>query len=126
MEIMESNIMSFLDIYPEKIEKADIMCMQTLEMMGVSDEEIDELYDDIYDMVYCTSMNQGTTITDNIIFWMFEKVSNFIEEKYPDLEVDYHVDTFEPEIIVNGEDSAKFFKEFFEKYDKRHIDKEEE
>ena len=122
MEIMESNIMRFLDIYPEKIEKADMMCMETLEMMGVSDEEIDELYDDIYDMVYCTSMNQGTTITDNIIFWMFEKVANFIEEKYPDLEVDYDVYSFEPEITVNGIDSA----EFFEKYNKCHIDKEEE
>ena len=122
MEIMESNIMKFLDIYPEKIEKADMACMQTLEMMGISDDEIDELYDDIYDMVYCTSMNQGTTITDNIIFWMFEKVSNFIEEKYPDLEVDYDVYAFEPEIIVNGENSV----EFFEKYDKCHIDKEEE
>lgn len=115
---MESNIMRFLDIYPEKIEKADIMCMQTLEMMGISDDEIDELYDDIYDMIYCTSMNQGTTITDNIIFWMFEKVANFIEEKYPDLEVDYNIHTFEPEITVNGIDSAKFF----ETYDKCHID----
>lgn len=122
MEIMESNIMRFLDIYPEKIEKADMMCMETLEMMGVSDEEIDELYDDIYDMVYCTSMNQGTTITDNIIFWMFEKVSKFIEEKYPDVEVGYDIDVFEPEIIVNGENSGEFFK----KYDKCHIDKEEE
>ena len=114
--------MRFFDIYPEKIEKADIMCMQTLEMMGVSDEEIDDLYDDIYDMVYCTSMNQGTTITDNIIFWMFEKVANFIEEKYPNLEVDYYVYTFEPEIIVNGENSVEFFK----KYDKCHIEKEKE
>lgn len=123
---MESNIMKFLDIYPEKIEKADMVCMKTLESMGVSDEEIDDLYGDIYDMVYCTSMNQGTTITDNIIFWMFEKVANFIEEKYPDMEVDYNVYAFEPEIIVNGENSVKFFVEFFEKYDKCHIDKEEE
>ena len=122
MEIMESNIMRFLDIYSEKIEKADIACMQTLEMMGVSDDEIDELYDDIYDMIYCTSMNQGTTITDNIIFWMFEKVSKFIEEKYPDVEVGYYINVTEPEIIVNGENSVEFFK----KYDKCHIDKEEE
>lgn len=115
---MESNIMRFLGIYPEKIEKADIMCMQTLEMIGVSDEEINELYDDIYDMVYCTSMNQGTTITDNIIFQMFEKVANFIEEKYPDLEVDYYIHVIKPEIIVNGENSVEFFKT----YDKCHID----
>ena len=122
MEIMESNIMRFLDIYSEKIEKADIACMQTLDMMGVSDDEIDELYDDIYDMIYCTFMNQGTTITDNIIFWMFEKVSKFIEEKYPDVEVGYYINVTEPEIIVNGENSVEFFK----KYDKCHIDKEEE
>lgn len=119
---MESNIMRFLDIYPEKIEKADMMCMETLEMMGISDDEIDELYDDIYDMIYCTSMNQGITITDNIIFWMFEKVSKFIEERYPDVEVGYYINVFEPEIIVNGENSVEFFK----KYDKCHIDKEEE
>ena len=122
MEIMESNIMKFLDIYSEKIEKADMACMETLEMMGISDDEIDDLYDDIYDMVYCTSMNQGTTITDNIIFWMFEKVSKFIEEKYPDVEVGYYINVTEPEIIVNGENSVEFFK----KYDKCHIDKEEE
>ena len=122
MEIMESNIMRFLDIYSEKIEKADMACMETLEMMGISDDEIDDLYDDIYDMVYCTSMNQGTTITDNIIFWMFEKVSKFIEEKYPDVEVGYYINVTEPEIIVNGENSVEFFK----KYDKCHIDKEEE
>lgn len=119
---MESNIMKFLDIYPEKIEKADMVCMKTLESMGVSDEEIDDLYGDIYDMVYCTSMNQGTTITDNIIFWMFEKVANFIEEKYPDLEVDYNAFAFEPEITINGINGV----EFFESYDKCHIDKEEE
>ena len=115
---MESNIMRFLDIYPKKIEKADMMCMQTLEMMGVSDEEIDELYDDIYNMVYRTSMNRGTTITDNIIFWMFEKVANLIEEKCSDVEVGYYINVTEPEIIVNGENSIEFFK----KYDKCHID----
>ena len=115
---MESNIMRFLDIYPEKIEKADIACMETLEMMGVSDEEIDELYDDIYDMVYCTSMNQGTTITDNIIFWMFIKVTNLILDKYTNVLVNFDVYASNPEIKVNGINSVKFF----EKYNKCHID----
>ena len=41
-----SDILSFFGIYPDEIERVDEICQDTLEHLGASDEEIDNVYDE--------------------------------------------------------------------------------
>ena len=94
---------NFFGIYPDEIERASDICTETLEHMGLSNNEIDELYDEMYDefreMTGCLESN----VTNDLIYAMFNTVKGYINEKFSDLDVSIYVNGYDSDIIINGE-----------------------
>ena len=97
------NTCNFFGIYPDEIERASDICTETLEHMGLSNNEIDELYDNMHEEFYSFCGTTNSNITNELILSMFTVVKEYILERYADLDIDVYVNGYDSDIIINGE-----------------------
>lgn len=103
-----SDTLSYFGIYPDEIERADEICQDVLEHLGVSDNEIDRMYSEAYDDFYSADFDSFGHMTNALIYFMFNSVRSLIKEKYPDLDVDIYVNGYDSHLCVNGMSADDF------------------
>ena len=111
----------FFGIYKNALEKADKFCQDVLNNAGLKDK-IDSVFDEAYNRFYEFNWNKNVSITNALIYCMFDTTRNCITEKYPDLEIDVYVNCDDSHMIINGENADDFDFE----HDKCHIDNEKQ
>lgn len=101
------NVLNFFGIYEDALERADEYCQDVLTNAGL-ENKIDSVFDEAYDRFYEFSWESSMSITNALIYCMFDTTRSFITEKYPDLEIDVYVNCDDSDIIINGENAINF------------------
>ena len=97
------NVCSFFGIYPNEIERVSDICSDTLESAGFSNGEIDDVYNEMYEEIYRNPLDSSTTLTNNIIYAMFDVVARVLRDRFNGLDVDYYVNGSDSHLYINHE-----------------------
>ena len=99
--------LNFFGIYENALEKADEYCQDVLKNAGL-ENKIDSVFHEVYNQFYEFNWDKSASITNALIYCMFDKTRSYIIEKYPDLEIDVYVNCDDSDIIINGENAINF------------------
>lgn len=97
----------FFGIYENALEKADEYCQDVLKNAGL-ENKINSVFHEAHDEFYELGWNRDASITNALIYCMFDTTRSYISEKYPDLEIDVYVNCDDSDIIINGENAVDF------------------
>ena len=98
------SIVNSFGIYTESIEKAWEKAQNFLEFIGLSCE-IDQLEDAINDADLKDIV--GDNATNDIIEFIFSTTEDIVIDKYPSLDVEYHVNGYDSDISLSDEDITR-------------------
>lgn len=100
-------ILNFFGIYKNALEKADEFCQDVLRNAGL-ENKINSVLNEAHNQFYEFSWDRNVSITNALIYCMFDTTRNYIAEKYPDLEIDVYVNCDDSCMIINGENAVNF------------------
>ena len=101
------NVLNYFGIYEGDINKADEICQNVLYHAGL-ENRYDEMMECALDYFYDMQLDSRTSITNALIYCMFNSTKDILMEKYKNIDVDYYVNGYDSHLYINEMNADDF------------------